>query len=53
MIRVSVVGLGTMGPGIAATLARGGMSVSAYDIDPAAVDRGSYGIEIANKILDA
>ena len=53
MIRVSVVGLGTMGPGIAATLARGGMSVSAYDIDPAAVDRGSDGVEIANKVLDA
>ncbi len=53
MIRASVVGLGTMGPGIAATLARGGMSVSAYDIDPTAVDRGSDGVEIANKVLDA
>jgi 5-formyl-3-hydroxy-2-methylpyridine 4-carboxylate dehydrogenase len=32
---VAVVGLGTMGPGIAATLARAGMKVSAFDADPA------------------
>lgn len=31
MTKAAVVGLGTMGPGIAATLARAGMSVTAYD----------------------
>jgi len=30
----AVIGLGTMGPGIAATLARAGMTVSAFDADP-------------------
>jgi 5-formyl-3-hydroxy-2-methylpyridine 4-carboxylic acid 5-dehydrogenase len=31
----AVIGLGTMGPGISATLARAGMAVSAFDADPA------------------
>jgi 5-formyl-3-hydroxy-2-methylpyridine 4-carboxylic acid 5-dehydrogenase len=31
-MRAAVVGLGTMGPGLAATLARGGMEVSAFDV---------------------
>jgi len=31
-MKAAVVGLGTMGPGIAATLARGGMEVSAFDV---------------------
>ena len=31
----AVIGLGTMGPGIAATLARAGLEVSAYDADAA------------------
>jgi 3-hydroxybutyryl-CoA dehydrogenase/5-formyl-3-hydroxy-2-methylpyridine 4-carboxylate dehydrogenase len=30
----AVIGLGTMGPGIAATLARAGMTVAAFDADP-------------------
>jgi len=33
--RAAVIGLGTMGPGIAATLARTGLEVSAYDADAA------------------
>jgi 5-formyl-3-hydroxy-2-methylpyridine 4-carboxylate dehydrogenase len=33
--RAAVIGLGTMGPGIAATLARAGLEVSAYDADAA------------------
>jgi 3-hydroxybutyryl-CoA dehydrogenase/5-formyl-3-hydroxy-2-methylpyridine 4-carboxylate dehydrogenase len=31
----AVIGLGTMGPGIAATLARAGLEVSTYDVDAA------------------
>jgi 5-formyl-3-hydroxy-2-methylpyridine 4-carboxylate dehydrogenase len=34
MTKAAVVGLGTMGPGIAATLARAGLTVSAFDADP-------------------
>ena len=33
MTKAAVIGLGTMGPGIAATLARGGMTVTAFDTD--------------------
>ncbi len=45
MVKAAIIGLGTMGPGIAATLLRGGMAVSAYDMNadrrsgaPAAID---------------
>jgi 5-formyl-3-hydroxy-2-methylpyridine 4-carboxylate dehydrogenase len=31
-MKAAVVGLGTMGPGLAATLARGGMEVNAFDV---------------------
>ena len=31
-MKAAVVGLGTMGPGLAATLARGGMEVRAFDV---------------------
>lgn len=34
MTKAAVVGLGTMGPGIAQTLARGGMTVAVFDIGP-------------------
>jgi 3-hydroxybutyryl-CoA dehydrogenase len=37
---IGVVGLGTMGAGIAEVFARAGLSVVAVDVDPAAVDRG-------------
>lgn len=33
-MRGAVIGLGTMGPGIAATLARGGMDVTCFDVSP-------------------
>jgi 5-formyl-3-hydroxy-2-methylpyridine 4-carboxylate dehydrogenase len=37
MKTAAVVGLGTMGPGIAATLAKGGMDVRTYDLKPEVV----------------
>ena len=37
--RVALIGLGTMGPGIAARLARGGLDVAAFDVSPAAIER--------------
>jgi 3-hydroxybutyryl-CoA dehydrogenase len=43
--KVGVVGLGTMGTGIAEVLARTGLDVVAIDISPAALDRGRSHIE--------
>ena len=37
---VAVIGLGTMGAGIAEVLARGGLRVTAIEIDPPALSRG-------------
>jgi len=50
--RVGLIGLGTMGPGIAARLARGGIDVTAFDIAPAAVERAGAMLDIANGVLD-
>ena len=49
----SVVGLGTMGPGIAATLARAGMKVSAFDADPAKRAKAPQGFAAAATVLSA
>ncbi|TFV63260.1 3-hydroxyacyl-CoA dehydrogenase family protein [Geodermatophilus sp. DF01-2] len=45
LTEVGVVGLGTMGAGIAEVLARAGLSVTAVDVDEAAVARGRGHIE--------
>ena len=45
LTRVAVLGLGTMGPGIVATLARGGLSVSAYDPNQEAIDRAGEAVD--------
>lgn len=50
--RVALIGLGTMGPGIAARLARGGLEVAAYDVAPAAVERAKSMMETAGGVLD-
>ncbi|WP_026421426.1 3-hydroxyacyl-CoA dehydrogenase family protein [Actinokineospora inagensis] len=42
---VGVVGLGTMGAGIAEVLARGGVRVIAVEVDPVGVERGRAHIE--------
>ncbi|TNB48877.1 3-hydroxyacyl-CoA dehydrogenase family protein [Martelella lutilitoris] len=52
MKKIAIIGLGTMGPGMAARLARGGLDVTAYDIAPAALDRASAMIATAEKVLD-
>ena len=44
MTKAAVVGLGTMGPGIAATLARGGMAVTVFDPWPSSVSARAEGI---------
>ncbi|SDX81173.1 3-hydroxyacyl-CoA dehydrogenase [Geodermatophilus africanus] len=45
LTEVGVVGLGTMGAGIAEVLARAGLSVAAVDVDAAAVARGRGHVE--------
>src|SRR5690606_10279452 len=50
---VALIGLGTMGPGIAARLARGGLHVRAYDIAPAALERAGTSLQSAEQALDA
>jgi 3-hydroxybutyryl-CoA dehydrogenase/5-formyl-3-hydroxy-2-methylpyridine 4-carboxylate dehydrogenase len=43
--------MGTMGPGIAATLARGGMTVRVFDASAEALERCRAGMELASNIL--
>jgi 3-hydroxyacyl-CoA dehydrogenase len=50
--RAAVLGAGTMGPGIAAVLARGGLEVSVLDTDPTAFERARSGVAVANGVLD-
>ncbi len=38
-MRIAIIGMGSMGPGMAARLARGGHEVRAQDIAPAAIER--------------
>jgi 3-hydroxybutyryl-CoA dehydrogenase/5-formyl-3-hydroxy-2-methylpyridine 4-carboxylate dehydrogenase len=51
--RIAIIGLGTMGPGMAARLARGGMEVTGYDLAPAAIERAGSMLGTANSVLDA
>jgi len=53
MNRAAVIGLGTMGPGIAATLARAGMQVSAFDADAAKRAKAHQGFAAAATVLSA
>jgi len=53
MKNVAVIGMGTMGPGIAATLARGGMNVRGYDTSAEAVANSGALISGAFGVLDA
>jgi 5-formyl-3-hydroxy-2-methylpyridine 4-carboxylate dehydrogenase len=51
MTKAAVIGLGTMGPGIAATLARAGLTVTAYDADAGQRAKAPKGFEIAAGVL--
>lgn len=50
--RIAIIGQGTMGPGMAARLARGGLHVTAYDVAPAAIERARSMLGIAETVLD-
>jgi 3-hydroxybutyryl-CoA dehydrogenase/5-formyl-3-hydroxy-2-methylpyridine 4-carboxylate dehydrogenase len=43
--------MGTMGPGIAAVLARGGWNVAAYDISPEQLEKARADLPTMNKVL--
>ena len=51
-MRGTVVGLGTMGPGIAATLARGGMDVICYDLSAEQVRKAESELPGVRAVLD-
>ncbi|MGE3934158.1 MAG: 3-hydroxyacyl-CoA dehydrogenase NAD-binding domain-containing protein [Rhodospirillaceae bacterium] len=53
MTIAAVIGLGTMGPGIAATLARGGMQVRVFDSSAAALERARGAVAAAARVLEA
>jgi len=52
MTKVAVIGLGTMGPGIAATFHRAGLDVLAFDTDRAQRDKAAERCRIANDVLE-
>lgn len=53
MKHAAIVGMGTMGPGIAATLARAGLKVSAFDSDPGKRDQAGPACAAAATVLSA
>ena len=52
MTTAAVIGLGTMGPGMAATLARGGLTVRAFDTEAAAIEKAPGMAGIALNVLE-
>ena len=52
MLTTALIGLGTMGPGIAATLSRGGIAVRVHDVQPVAMERARGLIDLASGVLD-
>ena len=52
MLTVAIIGLGTMGPGMAARLARGGIDVRATDKAPEATERARKQVALAESVLD-
>ena len=53
MTKAAVVGLGTMGPGIVATMARAGIAVAATDVAARQRELAQAGCDLATKVLDA
>jgi 3-hydroxybutyryl-CoA dehydrogenase/5-formyl-3-hydroxy-2-methylpyridine 4-carboxylate dehydrogenase len=51
-LRAAVIGLGTMGPGIAATLARSGAAVKTFDTDPKRRAGAHREFEVATTVLE-
>lgn len=52
MKKAAIIGTGTMGPGMAATLARGGLDVRCFDTSETARDRTLAEADVAHGVLD-
>lgn len=52
MKRVAVIGLGTMGPGMAQRLAQGGLVVSAFDTQDAQIEKAKAMLPVITGVLD-
>lgn len=52
MNAATILGSGTMGPGMGAVLARAGLEVRLYDTDAAALERAAGAAELADGVLD-
>jgi 3-hydroxyacyl-CoA dehydrogenase len=50
--RATVIGTGTMGPGMGAVLARAGMQVTLFDVNPEALDRARAMVGVVEGVLD-
>jgi 3-hydroxybutyryl-CoA dehydrogenase/5-formyl-3-hydroxy-2-methylpyridine 4-carboxylate dehydrogenase len=50
-MKAAVIGMGTMGPGIAATLARGGMDVACFDVSAEQLKKAAAEIALARGVL--
>ncbi|HEY4277333.1 MAG TPA: 3-hydroxyacyl-CoA dehydrogenase NAD-binding domain-containing protein [Conexibacter sp.] len=52
LARAAILGTGTMGPGMGAVLARGGLQVGLFDVSEAALERAKGTAEVAATVLD-
>jgi len=50
--RATILGTGTMGPGMGAVLARAGMRVNLFDVNPEALDRARGTVGMVEDVLD-
>ncbi len=50
--RAAILGTGTMGPGMGAVLARAGLQVALYDVNPEALEKAKGAAEIATGVLE-
>jgi 3-hydroxyacyl-CoA dehydrogenase len=50
--RATILGTGTMGPGMGAVLARAGLQVTLFDVKPEALERAQTTVGIAEGVLD-
>ncbi len=50
--RATVVGTGTMGPGMGAVLARAGLQVTLFDVNPEALERAQATVGMVEGVLD-
>lgn len=50
--RATILGTGTMGPGMGAVLARAGMQVTLFDVNPEALDRAKGTVGMVEGVLD-